>query len=45
MNEVGEEEFSKCLMYNISAPLNTTSLESAEINSTESQITGEYQTA
>jgi hypothetical protein len=42
-NEVGKETFSKCLMYDTSAPLNTTTLEPAEINSSVPEITGEYQ--
>lgn len=38
-NEVGEQAFSKCQMYNLSAPLNTTtSLQSAEMNDTMPQI-------
>lgn len=40
-NEVGKETYSKCQMYNISIPLNTTtSLESGEYNRTEHNIVG-----
>lgn len=40
-NEVGKETYSKCQMYNISIPLNTTtSLQSGEYNRTENNIIG-----